>query len=138
MEDTFCPPDEAECPDSNQSPRELCKDRRATCPKWVKLIAGKDQATGELINQWACMHSWEPILLIELNGSVEALDATVGALRSELNERSEKLELLALEQLKALNSMGVVLTRMLSEMTRHNDGLIRLGQGVQPGGLAHG
>ncbi len=137
MEDMFCPPDEAECPDSNTSPRELCVDRRAKCPKWVKLIAGKNSITGEPISEWACTHSWGPILSIEINGAIEALDATVGAMRSEINSRDEKLEQIAQEQLKALHVMGAVLTRMYEEMTRHNDGLLRLGQ-EWPGGKPHG
>lgn len=138
MDDTFCPPDQVECPDSNTVPRELCSDRRGTCPKWVKLIAGKDQETGELINRWACSHSWEPILLVELNGAIGALDATVGAMRAELTTSNEKLEQLALEQLKTLNNTGAILQRMLEEMTRHNDGLLRLGQGWTPRGVPHG
>ena len=124
--DTFCNPDEADCPYTGF--KKTCKAHRDRCGKWVKLMAGKNAQTGEPIYQWACEDSWRPILAIEQEAAVKALDKNVELLRQELTERETALIQINIEQLKALNNMGVLLQRMADEMTRHNDGLIRLGQ----------
>ncbi len=124
--DTFCNPDEADCPYTGF--KETCKAHRDRCGKWVKLMAGKNAQTGEPIYQWACEDSWRPILAIEQIAAVEALDKSVQLLRNDQTKRDATSLQITLEQLKALNNMGVILQKMGDEMARHNDGLIKLGQ----------
>jgi len=136
--DTFCHPDTSDCPYTGF--KETCVAHRDRCGKWVKLCAGKNAVTDEPIYQWACEDSWRAVLAIEQVAAVEALDAAVGELRKELTERETALIQLNLEQLKALNNMGLILQRMADEMTRHNDGLIALGHArlAGDGEIIHG
>lgn len=124
--DTFCNPDEANCPYT--AFKKTCKSQRDKCGKWVKLMAGKNAQTGEPIYQWACEDSWRPILAIEQVAAINEVDAEIEALRKELTERETTLLQINMEQLKALNNMGILLQKMVGEMTRHNDGLMKLGQ----------
>jgi len=124
--DTFCDPDEADCPYTGF--KETCKAHRDRCGKWVKLMAGKNAQTGEPIYQWACEDSWRPILAIEQIAATEALDKNIELLRNDQTKRDATHLQIALEQLKALNVMTATFRKMESEMTRHNDGLIKLGQ----------
>ena len=124
--DTFCDPDEADCPYTGF--KETCKAHRDRCGKWVKLMAGKNSQTDEPIYQWACEDSWRPILAIEQIAAVGVLDKSIELLRKEMTKREATAVQIALEQLKALNVMMATFRKMESEMTRHNDGLIKLGQ----------
>ncbi len=125
--DNFCNPDEADCPYT--AFEKTCKDHRDRCGKWVKLCAGKNAQTGEPIYQGACEDSWRPILAIEQVAATEALDKNVQLLRNDQAKRDATYLQIALEQLKASNNMGALLQKMVEEMTRHNDGLIKIGQG---------
>ena len=124
--DTFCDPDEADCPYTGF--KETCKAHRDRCGKWVKLMAGKNALTGEPIYQWACEDSWRPILAIEQIAATEALDKNIELFRNDQTKRDATQVQIALEQLKALNLMTETLRKMDSEMTRHNDSLIKIGQ----------
>lgn len=124
--ETFCNPDEADCPYT--AFKKTCKSHRDKCGKWVMLCAGKNAQTGEPIYQWACEDSWRPILAIEQVAAVEALDKNLELLRNDMAKRDNLMMQVSLDQSKALNTMGLLLQRIIDEITRQNDSLIKIGQ----------
>ncbi len=114
--DTFCHPDESDCPYTGF--KETCKAHRDRCGKWVKLMAGKNAQTGEPIYQWACEDSWRPILAIEQEAAVKALDKNVELLRQEQVQQSAQMVAIMEDQRTILNQMGLILQRLCGEVLR--------------------
>lgn len=114
--DTFCDPEISMCPYTQH--KKTCKSLRDKCPKWIKLMAGKNAQTGEPIYQWACEDSWRPILAIEQEAAVKALDKNVELLRKEVVGQTVTLAALATDQRDVLNQVGLVLQRLCGEVLR--------------------
>jgi hypothetical protein len=89
------PDKNVKCPSTgfNKSCREIIAEW--TCPKWVK-ISGMNPNTGEQLDDYGCVDSFLPMLLIENSKQQRSTAAAVESFRNEMvNGNQQSMMLLA-------------------------------------------
>ena len=92
-------PDKLTCPYTGH--KKLCRTLREHCPKWVMLTGKHPQDEGQVVEEWACADSWEPVLLVEIAQRVEAQGDAIQLLRKEVVRGQE-------EAMKLMNPLWTV------------------------------
>ena len=88
MQDPIQNPDEVTCPYTGH--KKLCKEKRAHCPKWIKLAFTHPQ-TGEKIDEWQCADTWLPILMIEMSQRIDGVQSATESFRNEMVRQNDEL-----------------------------------------------
>ena len=88
MQDPIQDPDKVTCPYTAH--KKLCKEKRAHCPKWIKLTM-KNPQTGAMIDEWQCADTWMPILMIEMSQRIDGVQAATESFRNEMVRRADGL-----------------------------------------------
>ena len=61
--------------------------------EWFQKIQGNNPQTGELMDEYMCVHLWHNILLIENSQQVRGTGAAVESLRNVVAKGSENIKL---------------------------------------------
>ena len=95
------PDPDTTCPATMHS--DKCMDHFMNCPKWVN-VQGQHPQTGSLVDQYACLDTWMPILLIENSQQQRGTQKAVESLRNIVDRDNQQILSLADKRITKLNA----------------------------------